>query len=131
MARSAALREHIAAGILDAATVVLGERGDRASMADIAEAAGVGRATLYRYFPNREALLTALAEAAFRELTERVAEARLDAVPVRAGIARMTRTFVGAVSKYRALTYFEKSDASPAGLEQLVIGPLRELFARG
>lgn len=44
--------------ILDAAIDRLGE-DPRASMADIAEAAGVGRVTLYGHFPSREALVEA------------------------------------------------------------------------
>ena len=43
--------------ILDAADKVFGERGvSGAGMADIAEAAGCSRGTLYRYFPSRHDL---------------------------------------------------------------------------
>jgi AcrR family transcriptional regulator len=38
---------------------------DSISMKEIAQAAGVGLATLYRYFPNREALLDAIADEYF------------------------------------------------------------------
>ncbi len=51
------MRDHVAEAILDAAAAVFAERGEAASMADVAEAAGVGRATLYRYFPSRDVLL--------------------------------------------------------------------------
>jgi serine phosphatase RsbU (regulator of sigma subunit) len=46
--------------ILEAATTLSGDR--RVSMAQIAAAAGVGRSTLYRHFPRREALEQALEE---------------------------------------------------------------------
>jgi serine phosphatase RsbU (regulator of sigma subunit) len=46
--------------ILEAATTLAGDR--RVSMAQIAAAAGVGRSTLYRHFPTREALEDALEE---------------------------------------------------------------------
>ena len=46
--------------ILGAAQALMGDR--RVSMIEIAAAAGVGRSTLYRHFPTREALETALGE---------------------------------------------------------------------
>ena len=45
--------------LLDAAKVLLAENPG-ASFIEVAKSAGVGRATLYRHFPNREALLKAL-----------------------------------------------------------------------
>src|SRR5215210_6535266 len=44
--------------ILDAASALVGDR--RVSMVEIAAAAGVGRSTLYRHFPTRQALDDAL-----------------------------------------------------------------------
>ena len=47
--------------LLDAAGRCIERRGStRISMADVAEEAGVTRSTLYRYFPNRIELVTAL-----------------------------------------------------------------------
>lgn len=48
------------AALLDAAAAVFAKK-PIASLQDVAEAAQVGRATLYRYFPTREALLRELA----------------------------------------------------------------------
>jgi AcrR family transcriptional regulator len=42
------------AAILDAAARVFSEQGTAANLADVAAAGGVSRATLYRYYPNRE-----------------------------------------------------------------------------
>src|SRR5436190_1132755 len=56
------LQERVVSAILDAAAAVLVERGGAASMADVAAAAGVARATVYRYFPTRDALVARLVE---------------------------------------------------------------------
>ncbi len=48
--------------ILEAATALVGDR--RVSMVEIAAAAGVGRSTLYRHFPTRQALEDALQDRA-------------------------------------------------------------------
>jgi AcrR family transcriptional regulator len=49
--------------VLCAAASVFGEAGPEAPLEDVARAAGVGIATLYRRFPTREALIEAVFEA--------------------------------------------------------------------
>jgi AcrR family transcriptional regulator len=131
MTRNPRLRDHVAGGLLDTAARVLAERGEQASMIDIAEAAGVARATLYRYFPNRDALLKALTETALAELAERIADAHLDTVPIAEAIARLTRAMVGATSKYRGLVIFRKPPDVAREADRHFTGPLGDLFARG
>lgn len=62
---------------IEATTALVAELGLRAvTMSQIAEATGIGRATLYKYFPDVEAILSAWHE---REITghlEQLAEAR-------------------------------------------------------
>jgi AcrR family transcriptional regulator len=130
-ARSPLLRDHIAAGILDIAASVLAERGMDASMSGIAEAAGVSRATLYRYYPSRDALVSTLKDAALAELGARVADARLDAVPADEAVARLTRAIIAAASKYRGLGVFGKSAAEASQAGQSMLAPIGALFARG
>jgi len=48
--------------ILDAATRVFADSGPAATLNDVARAAGVGIGTIYRKFPDKEALLDALLE---------------------------------------------------------------------
>ncbi|GAA4603350.1 AcrR family transcriptional regulator [Actinoplanes octamycinicus] len=63
--------------ILRAAAEFLGRRPN-ATQDEIAEAAGVSRATLHRHFAGRKALLEAIDALAVRELRQVLAEARLD-----------------------------------------------------
>jgi AcrR family transcriptional regulator len=58
-------------------------------MAEVAAAAGVSRATLYRYLPSREALLAALAAEALADAERRIADAGLDRCPVPEGIRQL------------------------------------------
>ncbi|WP_456598925.1 TetR/AcrR family transcriptional regulator [Blastococcus sp. SYSU DS0616] len=57
--------------ILDVAEQYFAEHGITGSLDAIAKRAGVGPGTLYRHFPNREALLDALLEARADELVSR------------------------------------------------------------
>ena len=131
MSETPTLRDRIAAGILDTAAAVLAGRGESASMAEIADAAGVSRATLYRYFPSRDALLRGLAEAASAELRERIADAELETIPVPEAIARLTRGFVFTGSKYVALTHSGHKPPDSGQTQQDLAEPVHRLFRRG
>ena len=131
MARSTAIHDRVAEAILDAAADLLAGGGEPPSMNDVASAAGVARATLYRHFPTREQLLQALSTAARDATATRLAEADLDAVPVPEAIARLARVVAAGGSKYAALiSRFGVSDyASDA--EQQIDTMIRALLQRG
>src|SRR5580704_10278030 len=116
MTRSTAIQDRVAGAILDAAAGLLARGGEPPSMNEVAAAAGVARATLYRHFPTRERLLQELTATAISATATRLAEADLDAVPVTEGIARVARVVAAGGSKYAALV--SQLDPADAGREQ-------------
>ena len=131
MARSAAIQDRVAEAILDVAANLLASGGEPPSMADIAAAAGVGRATLYRHFPTREQLLQTLSTTARDDTAARLAEADLDAVPVTEAIARVARVVAAGGSKYAALISRFGALDSAGDAEQQIDTMLRALLQRG
>jgi TetR/AcrR family transcriptional repressor of mexCD-oprJ operon len=103
MSTTSVARDRTSAAILEAATRLLAERGD-ASMADVADAAGVGRTTLYRHFPTRGALLDSMWRTAVVEAAERLADAGLEDCAVDEGIARALRALLAVGDRYIVLT---------------------------
>lgn len=129
MTRSTTIHERVAGAILDAAADLLADGGEPPSMNDVAAAAGVARATLYRYFPTRERLLQDLTTSAIDVTATRLAEADLDAVPVAEGIARVARVVAASGSRYAALvSQFGRGNTGRE--EQQRIKPMIEALLR-
>ncbi len=124
------LQQRVAAAILDGAARIFALQGEQASMNDVAAAAGVARATVYRYFPNRDALLDALAAAAVGAVETRLTSARVDEVAPEEGIARVVRALVGLGDSFVLLAR-EQPRSDPERLERVLTQPLRRLFERG
>jgi len=129
--RSTAIDNRVAEAILDAAADLLARGGEPPSLTDVAAAAGVARATLYRHFPTRERLLQALTTAARDATAARLAEADLDAVPVAEAIARVARVIASGGSKYAAVAgRFGTSDYT-GDAEQQIETMIKSLLRRG
>jgi AcrR family transcriptional regulator len=115
--------------ILDAAAHVFSEQGAGANLAAVASAAGVSRATLYRYYASREALLGALVIDALSDATNRLADAGLERAPVEDAIERILRAFVTVGDRYsvliRDLARFEEADTEQLNTQ------VRAVLARG
>jgi len=123
------LQQRVSAAILDGAAQIFATQGEQASMNDVAAAAGVARATVYRYFPSREALLDELARAAVEDVGERLASARVDAVAPPEGIARAVRVLVDVGDPFVLLARRRaRSDADD--FDRTLTQPLRRLFER-
>jgi TetR/AcrR family transcriptional repressor of mexCD-oprJ operon len=127
--RETTLHARVSAAILEAAAAVLAEQGEQASMADVAAAAGMARATVYRYFPNREALFEALGRLAVEDAGERLEAGRLQDVPVPEAFERAVRALVG-VGDYLVVVSRQAARPDSGEFEQRVASPLRELVER-
>jgi TetR/AcrR family transcriptional regulator, mexCD-oprJ operon repressor len=124
-----ALQARVAGAILDAAALVFATRGEDASMNDVAEAAGIARATLYRYFPNRAALVEQLAQLAVDAAAEALATSRVNEVPPLEGVARAIRALIEVGDLFTVLAR-ERVRPDPDAFEQSVRSPLRKLIGR-
>jgi TetR/AcrR family transcriptional regulator, mexCD-oprJ operon repressor len=122
--------DRAAESILEAASSVFLEKGQAASMSDVAERADVSRATLYNHFANREELVAALVRAAVDAAHQRLVDADLDSVPVLEAVARVSRALAASGAKF-AMFMGEPGVVDKQDIEERIIGPLRALFARG
>jgi TetR/AcrR family transcriptional repressor of mexCD-oprJ operon len=77
--------------LIVAAAVACFSRHPEASMSDIAEAAGVGRVTLYAHFTSREALLEAAVNQVVAQVMVSLGGARIDDGPAPEALGRMIR----------------------------------------
>ena len=118
--------------ILEAAIACFGRHPD-ASMSDIAEAAGVGRVTLYAHFPSREALLEAAIDRVVAQVMTSLDIARIDDGPAPAALGRMIHAVWPELDRILGLRAAagisspsrERAHAAP------LLGDLARLVARG
>ena len=122
--RADAARNH--ARLLATAKAVFAAKGSNASLDEIARIAGVGAGTLYRHFPNRDALVAAV----FRNETEQLVAAadRLataEAMPISIGGPQRLPAASGGVTAWKA----RDPDGHPVELIDFPGGPSAETWA--
>ena len=98
--------------LLAVARVEFAEQGESASLEEIARRAGVGIGTLYRHFPNRQALLEALYVEEVEEICRLAAELDDNGDPWQA-LSTWFQRFIGYIATKQALAgellkYLEK-----------------------
>jgi len=125
-----ALQQRVSAAILSAAAQIFATHGDRANLADVAEAAGVARATVYRYYANREQLVEELVRRATERIHERLLTARIDQVPVEEGITRTMRAFVDEGDAFVVLMH-ERRRSAATDFDSLVVTELQRVLDAG
>jgi TetR/AcrR family transcriptional regulator, mexCD-oprJ operon repressor len=96
-----------------------------AGMADVATAAGVGRATVYRHFPTREALVEAIREQAVEDAEQALAACRLDEGSATEALRRLCAAWLEVAERY-SLT-----EPHRAPRRQVLSEPLIALLERG
>ena len=89
----------------------------------------MARATVYRYFPNREALLEELGRLAVEEAGERLEAGRLGEVGVQEAFQRAVRALV-AVGEPFVVVSRQNARPDPAKFERRIALPLRKLIER-
>ncbi|MGA4850883.1 TetR/AcrR family transcriptional regulator [Streptomyces sp. G5(2025)] len=89
--------------LLAEARAAFAEHGTGTSLEDVARRAGVGIGTLYRHFPNRHALMSAVWEDAVRDLLAR-SRALLDDPQPCSALVTWLRAIVTHAGEYRGLS---------------------------
>jgi AcrR family transcriptional regulator len=127
--------------ILQAAAAQFSARAfDQVQMDDIARAAGVGKATLYRYFASKEELYLESFDAVLTALDRRLAEAAEAPLPPAEQLARMIEALVDTLSEQLASlrvlsgsepVLAERWRAVLRAHRQRIVDALREALRRG
>lgn len=130
-------RHAVREAVLDAAAALVADHGPLAvTMSAIAERTGVGRATLYKYFPDVEAILLAWHDRQITEHLGQLAEVRDQTEGVGEQLKAVLRAFAHISRQSRGhhgtdLSAFLHRDEHVARAQQQLHGMIRDLLAEG
>ena len=134
MARTQA-KDHSAKreAILEAAARVFASEGfDRASMAALAQDAGISKANIYHYYDSKNALLFDLLDSHLKELRDRLAEVNLDglapAEKLLALCVEVLLAYQGADNAHRVQS--AGMDHLPPDQRQILVGYQRDMVKK-
>jgi len=117
--------------ILDAAAPLLA-RDPEASMSQIADAARVGRATLYRHYDGRDDLIQDLVRRALAEAEAALVDAHLNGVGVEEALRRVFRVLVHIGHRFVVVLRENRGDRTPDNPMYATVGRhLTDLIERG
>jgi AcrR family transcriptional regulator len=127
-------RREVRTAIIETAAALVTERGLLAvTMSHIAEETGIGRATLYRYFPDVEAILRAWHERQIESHLDQLVEVRRQASDAGHALRAVLEAYAGnahASRKHGAeLVAFLHRDEHVAAAQDRVLALVRDLIA--
>jgi len=125
--------ERSIAAILDAGLACFSRNAD-ASLTDVARRAGVGRVTLYRHFPSREALIDAVLAHAINRADTALEAVAVDDGPAPEALARLIYSSWRIVDHHRSLLAAAQRDLPPARIRHhhdQAMARVERLVARG
>jgi TetR/AcrR family transcriptional repressor of mexCD-oprJ operon len=103
-------------------------------MAEIANASGIGRATLYRHFPTRELLIAAIIQRALDDAENAIAASRLEEGTAAEALHRLIVALLNLGDRYRFLLT-QAGVVAPGELrtmrEERLFVPVSQLLERG
>lgn len=130
-------RQAVRDAALESAAKLVSERGLRAvTMSEIAEATGIGRATLYKYFPDVEAVLSAWHQRQIAGHLKQLAQVRSQTIGALEQLEAVLRTYARISSRSRRhhgseLAAFLHRDTHVIQAQRSVRDMIEELIAEG